>query len=423
MFLNQEIVLKFKANQPKTKGIFNDSGGSSTIKWSMTSSDENIFHLEWNTATIKNIVNKVSGKQFHTQSENIDRLISFLISESNDLIDIEVGPEKDSLQQYIVKNTLSPFGIKGSDFKELMKNNPQLAAQFEARIRDFIFNKLCAGASQYFIDTVEDVLGQKIKDSTYAFFMGGDNWVTHAVGAFGELQTVILFQYISKRTPNKILATKIGEIIGDKGGIYGQQLRSDVELLKAFGIQVKNYSGDINRLTGEERTITINFHPTEIASLPGGATDYLLNSYFNSSIPKYTEGELEDFFESHAMELLNLDFHPSTQNTVSFYMIGLNLIPGSAILKAAYQKATIKASTVITSGFNEQSDEGYNPWINNPSYWGSPFVEWWHSIYNPPIKGAFTPKSKNTLSTLDKLVSIRTKFTYSALFGGAYQLF
>ena len=50
--------------------------------------------------------------------------------------------------------------------------------------------------------------------------------------------------------------------------------------------------------TGMEKTINIHLHPSEVASLGAseGVVDYIVNSYFNTSIPSYPDESLNAFF-------------------------------------------------------------------------------------------------------------------------------
>lgn len=433
MFLNQNIQIQFKATQAKAKKIFDGAGGNSTITWEMDGPDDNIFHLEWDTAAIKRIVNKVAGRHFQYRTSglnNIEKMIDFLTSEANDLIDVRIGPGQDTIENFMVQNAVSPFEIKPSDFEKFAANNPQIAQDIGNRIRTFIISELCVGASKDFSDTVGEVLDQKIgsNPANWAFFMGGKGWVTSAVGSLGEIQAAVLFQYVAKKTSNRVFAAKVMEIIGDKRNGYGEQFRSDLELFEAFGIQIKNYSGSMNSLTNEERTVVVNLHPLSVPSLNSdGVVDYMLNSYFNTSLTPYSNDELNEFFETHAEDILNLDFSVDAHlpDKVSFYMIGLNLIPGSAILNAAYIQTTIKAETNLINSYEGVSDEDYNPWMSGDSedakfHLPQPFLKWW---VGPPESGNFEPTDDNGLSAIDSLVTIKTKFTYSALFDKTYRLF
>lgn len=415
----QNIILRFSTDKSlsQIRKIFEASGGNGSISWTMSGDVE--FNISWNVSAVKSIINKMKGKQFKTASSNIEALISYVESQADTLIDINTNQGRQDIQDFLVENISSPFALRKTDINNLSQNNPQLLKDFQSKIEDFIIKELCIGGSNDFISAVNTVLKQKNQNLTdLSFFMGGNAWVTQAVGSLGELQTAIFFQYISNKTSNKILSAQLSNIIGDNLSKYNQYYHTDIEILKEFGIQVKNYSGAKNR-EGELRTITVNLHPGEIASLKGGEgiVDYMVNSYFNTDIKKFNENDLSDFFKSHADELLNLDFSPEIPDQVSFYMIGLNLIPGSAILEGAFQKKTIEVSTSI-HGEEKGSDNTFNT-----EAWHAPFHEWWKSTIYPPKKGQFEPTEKNNILAWEGKVSISTRFTYSALFDGTYRLF
>lgn len=421
MLINQPIHLVLQGDEANLAKLMNAHGGNEGITWSIEAPNEVIL-AEWNTKVIKDIVNKMSGTHFQRESSNINNLVSFLRSSASNAIKVEVGGKHESIDEFLVNHSISPFELKPNELKEIANANPQLVEELKLRINNFIYNDLCNGATSEFKNAVETVMGQKINNlSDLSFFMGGRGWSTQALGAFGELQTAIMFQYIANKTPNKIMAAKISSIIGDKLNNYSQQFHTDLEIFNAFGIQVKNYGSATDFRTGAEKTVNVHLHPSEVASLGAseGVVDYIVNSYFNTSIPHYPEASLNAFFESHASELLNLDLDVNIPDQVSFYMIGANFIPGSVILEQAFMSLTIKVNTSI-SGQTAGSDETF---MKDRDGWHNKFAKWWQSTTNPPSTGAFEPTDNNTIGAWDKNVSITTSFTYSAIFEGAYKLF
>lgn len=420
MLINQPITLRLEGDSTRLTELINAHGGNDSIEWSIEAPNV-VLLAEWDTKIIKDITNKLSGTHFNKQSENIDYLVNFLTSEANNNIIVEVGKQKESINEFIVNNTVSPFELKPSDFKKMAQTDPQLVNDLKIRINSFIDNTLCAGASQEFMRAVHTIIGQKFTSlESLGFFMGGKGWSTHAIGAFGELSTAIMFQYIANKTPNKIMATRISSILGDQLNNYSQQLHTDLEIFQAFGIQVKNYGSAMDYKTGMEKTINIHLHPSEVASLGAseGVVDYIVNSYFNTSIPSYSDESLNAFFESHASELLNLDLNVNIPDQVSFYMIGANFIPGSVILEQAFVSLSIKVNSSI-SGKEGGTDEDYL----KKEEWHNKFTKWWQSTVLPPEEGAFEPTPANNIGAWDRNVSITTSFTYSAIFDGLYKLF
>ena len=422
----QKTHLIFKSdnkNLSQLQKILNTSGGNGTVTYTMSGNIQ--FEIEWNTAAIKSIVNKMNSTHFQTNKSNIDYLKEYINSSPTTFIQIVEGRSGTSktIDEYITENTLNPFSLTKSQIKELEKTNRPKLVEFEQKIKNFLYNELCAGASGELKRAVQTVMSQKISQlSDISFFMSGDN-ISGTVGAFGELQTAIMFQYLANKTPNKTTATRIANLIGDMTNGYNQQLHTDLEILEAFGIQVKNYNSDYNGRLKQERTVDVHLHPTEVASLGAseGVVDYIVNSYFNTSVQPYSTEELNRFFESHASELLNLDLNPTINDQVVFYMIGTNFIPGSVILEQAFMNLTLKVNTTI-SGQMGKSDYEYNT-PKNKRDWDRPFHEWWKSDdYSNISSGNFSPTGKNMISTWDSKISITTSFTYSALWSGDYDI-
>lgn len=426
MFLNQEILLTLKGDEKRIDKIIKLYGSNDSISWK-TEVPKTIMLAKWNTEIIKDITNKMASKTFKTGSKNTQKLMNFLRGDGDNYIDIKVGGEQGkTMDRFILDNLVSPFELKPNEFKDMIKQDPSIATKLRNRIEDFLYNDLCAGASKEFIDIVKSIMNQKFplnKPETLAFFMGGEGWSIHALGAFGELQTSIFFQYIAAKTPNTFLSTELNRIIADELNEYGQQKHTDIELFERFGIQVKNYGSDQDFKTGEEKTVKVNLHPSEIEPLRAvNAVDYIVNSYFNTDIEKYSPSELDTFFESHAAELLNLNISPVIPDQVTFYIVGGHLIPGSELLKKAFTSQTKMVEVHSTiSGRDGKSNEEYLP--DGAKGWGYPFHEWWESTTQPPTSGNFDPTGKNTIGAWDKYVSIHTTFTYSVFFSADYRLF
>lgn len=425
MFVNQEIRLILKGNGERIDQFFKKINGSTNgVEW-VVDAPEMIILPQWNTQTIKNITNKFASKHFKTVnkgSDSTERLIDFLRGDGSKFIEVQIGKQKQSIDEFVMNNMVSPFGWKPNEFKDLTQRNPSMAKEIRDRIENFLYNDLCAGASEELNNVIREVMKAKFpleKPETLAFFMGGEGWSTHSLGSFGELQAAIFFQYIAHKTPNKYIATQITNIIGDELNQYKQQKHTDLELFEMFGIQVKNYGGTTDYRTGEEKTVDVNLHPTEIAPLQAnGVVDYLVNSYFNTDIEKYSESDLNTFFESYASELLNLDLTPEIPDQVLFYLVGGHLIPGSALLTEAFTQKTITVSSTI-SGKDGKSSEDYLPTDQEKrKEWNQPFHEWWKSTTRPITSGAFEPTDRNELGAWDKYISIHTSFTYSIFFEG-----
>ena len=395
-------------------------GGIIQLKYTINTKETQDIFLTWNTSRVKNIVDKVKGKHFQRDSENITRLIDFL--QEDDTIKITMGKSGQTVQDFLLENRTSLFQYTKKEIEEMKKNNPALYSKLTSQIHSFVFKELCAGASANFKRAVLQVWGQR---NMIDFFMGGNKWITNAVGSFGEFQAAILFQYLANNS-NPIAARQITNIIGDKLNKYSEQMRSDIRLFEAFGIQVKNYSGATSKDYGTgketEREVTVNLHPSQLASLGAGdVTGYIANSYFNSSVTPFSDSEINDFIRSHTAELLNLDLGLDlSSDRVSLYLIGGHLIPGSEIMYSACNKKNraIKTRTVIT----HPSPEGDDDYFNSSEVNGEgkrtapPFTKYWKSNSVPAREGDFTPTEKASFGNIDSKVTFHTTFTYSAFF-------
>ena len=431
LFKGRRINLRFKTTKSKNdidkilrqiKGEF--GVGSFSVKYYTDSSVS--IGLVWDTGAIKSLVNKMDSHQLKTHNlTGTERLMEILYNQSDNLIDVTIGSkQQQSLQTFILNNFDNPFALKK---EELDSATIAQIRKIKTAIKNFIINTLCAGASREFKNVVDSVLQMRLTNNVddLLFFQGGDNWINNIVGAAGELQTAILFQYISRKCKSPQLSSKFVEILGDKKNIYSQSLHTDLELFNSFGIQVKNYSGDINKRTGKTRTVQVNLHPSEIPALAGTpVVDYLANIYFNANNgDNYSEGEWNSFFLDYGPELLNLNVDTTIPDKVVFYMIGGNFIPGSVLLGHAYIAKTIDVESHINIPQNRKDDAYYNESGGSKSSWHQPFHEWWEEWINPPVTGLFSPTDKNEIGIWDRNVSIRTRFTYTALFDGAYKIF
>jgi hypothetical protein len=104
-------------------------------------------------------------------------------------------------------------------------------------------------------------------------------------GSLGEFQTAVIFEYLRNK---KMSAPAMAMI---QGNIYrnGEQGKTDVQIFKSLGIQVKNMNiieqnGKLSLL----RDLETNIHPNKFAKYLDDYTatnflDFLANYYFNLS--------------------------------------------------------------------------------------------------------------------------------------------
>lgn len=294
-------------------------------------------------------------------------------------------------------------------------------------IRKVIFDKIGDGASTELRRAMAEVWGETfIKNGQTSldavkFFSGGTgtNFLSGVQGAMGEFQTAVLFKYLT----NKNLKPKTVNIIGNKYNTVGEQLRTDVQIFNAIGIQVKNFS-TIGEDTGnlqfasKDRKISTTMHPLEFESKYGeiGMSDFLANYFFNQDFRDDRQNDfidLREFLKDYLGEIMNMTMTDSLEDTFCFYLIsGKYLVPGSEIIKAL--QGDLKDSIEIT-GPKQQYNNEYFSTTQSDNSTKPEFVKYWHHYHS-----GWRPTNeniKNFNNLVGHLVSIKTHFNPSKMMG------
>ena len=224
------------------------------------------------------------------------------------------------------------------------------------------------------------------------------------------------------------MATRVSEIIGSDMNQAKEKMRSDITLLGAFGVQVKNYNSDeyTKYLKGggtetAQRTIDVKMHPMQIPSLTSDneLLNYVINSYFNIDFGPPSEAEWETFFKNHADEVLNLNgYKPqeysdpygfiNSNDRVTFYMIRGYFIPGSVIMRGAMESKFNVSDTEVAAKYKHDTSYFYTKDKE------ARLLKWWK--YKENVEPAeWEPTEENELSEWDKNISIRTSFEYQSI--------
>lgn len=395
---------------------------------------------QWNLAKMKRLASGVQrSRNFNERSNSTEALLSFLRETGKDLIQI-YPDDKHVNNNNRIDFRSGPFNYGA---KEIRNMDSQRIAEIQNNIRNFIFQSLGVNTgSASLIKAANTVWDQVIDKIGVNFFVGGENsWQKNVLGALGEFQTAMFFQYFAYSSSNSTFSQKITDIIGSNKNKAGQMLHTDVSILEAFGVQVKNYDGDIYKQWYKDGTtamvnkkIQIRLHPMQIPSIMSDLElrNYVINSYFNRSFGPPSDGEWKIFFENHADEILNLEGYQSTPDPnhfannigdkVSFYMISGHFIPGSVIMKGAMeQKLNISQTKVSASPSYTNED-----YLAIDSSGEARLLNWWK--YREGVSPAkWEPTAENQLETWDARISIRTTFEYqniiNSLAGGMYKLF
>lgn len=408
---------KLKEIQKELQSI---KGGNETIHYEVISADRINIGMTWNINVVKKIISATQKKYFHSDSNDPKALMAYMRNSPAELIKVYEGTD--------IKNPTIDFKLRASPFNyskdELnnynLKEDKTKLLEIQKEIINFIFQDIgVLSGSTEFRDSTYTVLNQILSNklTNISFFTGGtDRWVDNVVGAMGEFQAAIFFNYIARKCPNKNLANEITEIIGNKIGSTGQMPHSDLQILEAFGIQVKNYGSAT--FGNYERTIDVKLHPMEVAPIMKDMhlVSYIINSYFNQSVEQISENEWNEFFEQNAIEILNLEIpslvptHITIPSKVSFYLVGGHLIPGSEIVSRAFGGKTGKDLITVTTSTSMQ--EGYTDvgYVADQVNGHPRFIEWWRG-HTPN----WIPTEQNKLETWDKNLSIRASFTYKAI--------
>lgn len=243
------------------------------------------------------------------------------------------------------------------------------------------------------------------------------------VGAMGEFATNMWLEYINILLgKNNIHNTRVAEILGNQR-INNEQLKTDVQFMNLFNIQVKNY--DFRAI--KNQSLESNLHPAEVDGIVGGNfAEYIANIYFNSSNGGKENAETQLKNVSEGLLHINIDevlTGPSNPNKLCFFALGANLVPASAIY-ASVASGLSKSDVRITpdpSATVKGSDESFKE--------GHPM----NAIsmgYATPIKGGehLFEEGPNLLGYYNDLIShaisIHVEFeVFSMIANGDYNIF
>lgn len=428
---NVYIVLNTEQAKTDLTPILQSLGSANII----VSTPEKIeISAQWNTSDIKKIANGLQKTRFFKEgSPNIDALLRFLRETGADLI--QVYPDGNHVNENDrIDFRNGPFNYGANEIKNM---DAARVSQIQQQISNFVFNELGVNTGSAALrSAAQTVWDQIINKHGVSFFVGGEkSWYRNVLGAMGEFQTAVFFQYFANQTSNPLFGQKVAEVIGSDQNKAGQYLHSDVSLLGAFGIQVKNYDSDtyMNWYTGMEknRPIQVSLHPMQIPSIMSDLDlrNYVINAYFNKSFSTPSDAEWQTFFENHADEILNLAGYKSSSDPnrfaqnlgdkITFYMIRGHFIPGSVIMRGAMEQKLNVSKTRV----------GPKPKYGDAEYKGEDsngearLLKWWK--YREGVSPAvWQNTAENNLSTWDARISIRTTFEYQSIIsGGRYKLF
>lgn len=438
--------------------------GEIEITYSATSEDIDIEKLLGNIAGVSvsggvitigtdvdkdiTIVKEVFNKLFNTRYSINSKTGGASKRRLNEFFNrVEAGGDK-ALNELSQRAGITISGIKGGvrtaqtkvrtsgmfDFNaESIKNaenDPKLKGQINDalnRINTFITGIAYKNrASQIMLNAIKDTWNNSFSsEKMRSFFFEKGGFLTYLKGAFGEFQTALFSNYLRLATGNSHLPEALISDTIKKGG---EQNKSDVELLKGIGAQVKN----INLYATNK--IESNIHLNNLSAATAGTPfsidvssfeGFLANYFFNTDYQSSVQGsfeQLETILGGYFAEIMNLAINDAVDDKVTFYFIGGGyLVPGSHILN---QNHFERVKVSITSGYKGMSDEEYMSRNRPRGRKNQPFLNWWQNDSSAEYGFSATDKNSETFANIISKISISTGFFHGGAGGlGRYSIF
>lgn len=325
------------------------------------------------------------------------------------------------------------FGYRQEDIEKAIKNNTAEGKQLRQAIinsRNVIYDALLklmngipdleyafnrAWNNKMSGSSVEEVL------SKFSFFSKGDNLNAGVSGAVQELYTAIIAEYINIKIGEGI-SSKIAHILGDIAE-GGEQPKTDVQILRRIGIQVKAYS-----MANAVKRMSTNIHPGSLGeSLApygnGNIADTIVQMVFNSSSGNYHS--LEDDLEPALAQLMNMTTSDQIADTICFYLVDAQyLVPGSEIL------ATLRATEYkihIRTNYETEDDAYFEEmgYSREDGTMGPNFLTYYNGYHVKSFTDSNVTDDNKTLydRLMNKAISIDVKFDYGFMGGSKYYIF
>lgn len=377
------------------------------------------------TGLLKGVVNAAMGRKLKVEAQSLEWFKNDILNDPN-LISLTTNKKEfvweanSKLRTKDKEGNANPFTINK---KGLAKKNIGEQEEIEEEIKSFIMATIgYSQTSQQFQTVFQDAWRTQI--SSRKLGIAGYTWngaIANIVGAFGEFQTYVLFQYISHLFGKKAQ----GQIADAFAG--GEQLKADVQFFKGFGIQVKNYSG----YGSELKELKFNIHPNKLIQYPqinewigSSFSEYIANYYFNKDINRAPFGEIIEGLKRAFAEIASMGTADNVPDTVCLYNLGGGyLIPASDLLEQVYmQSYTLDDTQVsITSAFEGSTNKEFHKAKGKNGDKDEPdFLTYWEKNGN-----SWTPKPANKAlysQMLNSKISIRAVVPYGQFLREGYKL-
>ena len=288
-----------------------------------------------NDPSIQEAIN-ISGTNFKVEATKNEKSLSTSMRKAiaslgtNNLVSINLQGVNGSLVEESILTPRLPKNKNGfawtvKEISNLKETNPTKYNQIIGSIQSTL-NRLMSGASKELRQAFNEIYGRI--DSASLFGKKGKLYQS-IMGGMGEFGTMLWMRYFEiKLTELGLPKTPQIEAVGQQLR-YGKESAVDIKFLQNLGIQVKNYNTAVTKSVSTSRPL---------ADVPNESLQkYLVNCAFNSSI-QYNERNVIQYIANNIGEFLNLTISDvlsgASDNTVSFYAIGNNLIPASVIYKS-----------------------------------------------------------------------------------------
>lgn len=319
------------------------------------------------TGLLKGVVNAAMGRKLKVEAQSLEWFKNQILNDPN-LISLTTNKKEfvweanSKLRTKDKEGNVNPFAISK---KGLAKKSLHQQQKIEDEIKTFIKGTIGYNqTSQTFQKVFDDAWMSQISSRNLG--IAGYTWngaIANIVGAFGEFQTYVLFDYISRLFGQKAE----GQIAEAFAG--GEQLKADVQFFQNFGIQVKNYSGYGSDL----KELKFNIHPSKLIQYPqvsewigSSFSEYIANYYFNKDINRASFSMVIEGLKSAFAEIASMGTtEVAIPDTVCLYNLGNGyLIPASELLKQVYSKSNQwkldDTQVSITSAFEGSTDDAFH---------------------------------------------------------------
>ena len=424
---------------------------------------------------IKRLMNALGGYNFNPESKN-SRAVS---KHFDDFLKQECFSGKTKIGEFVVgshsnqvdlsehlKEKKSPFSYKKENIDEALqgKNSGGLE-EIRQAIREThgILKELCAAGTPILQRSFDRAWNAKIGSNwanadretlkNFLFLSKGKN-ASGIAGAIQEMFTAMISEYLNLTIAEKFFSGPVADILGNLPiGESSEQPKSDVEILKTIGIQVKAYNqnslidgkgqsqmGDGSFLQlakkGKTSAMDANVHPIGLdKNLAGHGLynfgDAIVQCCFNSD-----NGDLKDLTDTIDEVLLAQAMNLTTNskevdfqigNTVAFYFLDAQyLVPGSVLLK---RLQPVSGPTDIQHAVDITGITGYNDaYFELDDGDGEPnFSKYWTALTIPPLgASSWIPTEDNRSEYTDlytKDVSIHIYFEYQFMYDANYSIY